>query len=61
MIRKWYEITCDYCGGAMDHLPFKPSDECLKKDGVIIKRGKHFCCDECYTSWEEERKFNKKR
>lgn len=51
MIMKWYEITCDYCGTAVNHLPYRPSNDELEKDGIIIRRGKHFCCNQCYILW----------
>ena len=59
MLQKWYELTCDCCGSAINHyIGSKPSREMLKQDGVIICGDKHFCSDECKDEYSGK-KFEK--
>ena len=54
MIKKWYEVCCDYCGKTIQHYPRKrPSDDELRKDGAVPTRTKQFCSYECYTNWQQ--------
>ncbi len=52
MIQKWYEVSCDICGIALNHyIALKPTPTKLRHDGikVIINNGKvHTYCEECY-------------
>lgn len=45
-VEKIYEFTCDYCGCAINHLPFIPKtkkeyEEC----GIVYVKKMHFCDD----------------
>lgn len=56
MIEKWYEVTCDQCGIAMNHYPGrKPDNKELSSDGFIVTATKQFCCQECYDEWLSKR------
>ena len=56
MIAKWYEVTCDYCGFAMNHYPGrKPTPEELRSDGFICTSTKQFCSEECFANWNHDR------
>lgn len=43
MILKWYEVTCDYCGAAINHYAGKPTRGMLEADGAICTATKQFC------------------
>lgn len=56
-IEKIYEFTCDYCGCAINHLPFIPKtkkeyEEC----GIVYVKKMHFCDDMCRLLFEAKRK-----
>ena len=55
MITKWYEVTCDYCGGGINHyIGKKPSRELMESDGAITTSTKQFCCDACYADYKHD-------
>lgn len=55
MIRKLYEVTCDYCGRTINHyIGKKPSKELLERDGAVITATKQFCCDACYADYKHD-------
>lgn len=52
MIQKWYEVSCDYCGCAVNHYTYRPTATDLRKDGikVVWRNGKLLAfCDKCIT------------
>lgn len=56
MIQKWYEVTCDYCGAAINHYAsLKPTMAELEADGVICTATKQFCDDQCYADWQHDK------
>ena len=55
MIKRWYEITCDYCGAAINHFPYKPTNDELEADGCVCTKTKHFCNDVCFGYWNHDR------
>ena len=51
-VEKIYEFTCEYCGCAINHLPFIPKtkkeyEEC----GIVYVKKMHFCNDMCYEEY----------
>lgn len=53
MITKWYEVTCDWCGGAINHyIDKKPSKKMLKDEGCILHKDKIFCTEQCYNNYK---------
>ena len=65
MIRKWYEVTCDYeeCGCAIGHYSadtIKEAAEQAKEDGAVIRyvvgkrRPLTFCDEECLSKYAKE-------
>ena len=50
-IVKWYEVSCDICGKAINHYRYRPTTNDLKECGVKIKRINKseikIICDEC--------------
>ena len=65
MIRKWYEVTCDYeeCGCAIGHYSadtIKEVVEQAKEDGALVRYvvGKRipltFCDEECLSKYAKE-------
>lgn len=60
MLEKWYELSCDYCGGAINHYPDrKPSKELLKKDCAVVSGDKHFCTQGCYEQYKKQKYGNR--
>ena len=58
MIEKWYEVTCDYCGAAVNHYPgVKPTRKELENDGLVVFKDKVFCDQECLDSWKRENRL----
>ncbi len=59
MITKWYEVTCDWCGGAINHyIDKKPTKKILDGDGCILLKDKIFCSLQCcnyYRKMEREK------
>ena len=56
MIEKWYEVTCDYCGAAINHyVKCKPTTEVMESDGIVCTAAKQFCSDECYANWNHDK------
>lgn len=56
MIQKYYEVTCDYCGRALNHyISKRPSNELLRDDGFVTTATKHFCDIECWGNWNHDR------
>lgn len=54
MVKRWYEVTCDMCGYALNHYVDRaPSTRLLQGDGIVVKDGKHFCDDECLRRYLE--------
>lgn len=63
-IRKWYEVSCDYCRAAIGHYLGDTVKEVVEqvKDtehGVVQyyvgkRRPYIFCNDECRVNWEKE-------
>lgn len=52
MIEKWYEVTCDYCGKALNHyINMKPTTKMLKEDDIVVHNNHTFCDKECYTKF----------
>lgn len=61
-VEKIYEFTCEYCGCAINHLPFIPKtkkeyEEC----GIVYVKKMHFCDDMCYEEYCLKQKENDKR
>lgn len=55
MIEKWYEVTCDYCGFAINHyVGNKPGKKELENDGFIVYKGLVFCSKQCFNDWKAE-------
>lgn len=51
-VEKIYEFTCDYCGYAINHLPFIPkTKEAYNSWNIKYVGGKHFCDDYCYEQY----------
>lgn len=46
-IVKWYEISCDNCDRAINHINYYPSYADLKEEGCVLSKDKIFCCEEC--------------
>lgn len=47
-IEKIYEIICDNCGCAANHLPFKPTTKLqFKNCGIYYYKGFHLCSEDC--------------
>lgn len=56
MIHRYYEVCCDYCGNTINHYPFrKPSNDLLRKDGIVHTSTRQFCSPECYDNWNHYR------
>ena len=63
-IRKWYEVSCDYCNSGIGHYradTIKEVIEQVKKHEhgivkyVVGKRQPYvFCHEMCYKIWEKE-------
>ena len=58
-VEKIYEFTCDYCGCAINHLPFIPKtkkeyEEC----GIVYVKKMHFCDNICYEEYCLKQKEN---
>lgn len=61
MIEKWYEVTCDYCGGVLNHyIGRKPSTKELRSDGFICTDSNQFCSEECFENWRHNWQDKKK-
>lgn len=59
MIRKWYEVSCDFCGATIDHYPLKrPTREQIEKSGGKTSATKQFCCEECWGQWNHEKQYS---
>lgn len=59
---KYWEVTCDGCGYAIQHIPFslpRTPDE-LQAWGILYKNGLHFCNAVCYMAYKERRSLLKK-
>lgn len=57
MIEKLYEVTCDYCGFAINqYAGNKPSKKELENDGFIVYKGLVFCSKQCFNDWKAEQK-----
>ena len=55
MIKKFYEVTCDYCGVGINHYAVrKPSNSMLEKDGAVCTATKQFCSDQCFANWQHD-------
>ena len=54
MIRKWYECTCDYCGNALIHLPYKPTVTDFQANDIIVCGNKIFCDKECLQNYKHD-------
>lgn len=55
MIEKWYEVTCDYCGKAVNHyIGNKPNKNELIEDGFFVYKKLIFCDKECFKKWKSE-------
>lgn len=57
MIERCYEVSCDYCGRTLNHyIKKRPSNELLRQDGFVTTPTKQFCDEECWGSWNHDRK-----
>lgn len=57
MITKVYEVTCDYCGWAINHyMGNKPTADELKRDGFVVMGGMVFCSEQCRNDWRNQRR-----
>jgi hypothetical protein len=56
MIEKIYEISCDNCNHAINHIFYKPTIKDLKEDNIICYKGKQFCCEECLEEYKRAHK-----
>jgi len=59
MIKRWYEVSCDYCGAAITHLPYRPDKEELDGLGCVFIGGKLFCCKDCAAEYSHDRDINR--
>ncbi len=51
MIKKFYEVSCDFCGRAIKHYNGrKPTREQLENDGAVCTTTKQFCSNSCYQN-----------
>ena len=52
MMKKWYEITCDYCSCAEHFLGTAQSAERQYRSygGIVTQDKKHYCAKECYAN-----------
>jgi len=57
VIRRWYEVTCDHCGGACHYAGNKESaTRQAREDGwCVTEDGKHFDTLECIAAHRQER------
>lgn len=55
MITKWYEVTCDCCGAAINHyIEWKPTKKELKADKIYCTSTHQFCDEKCYEEWKRQ-------
>lgn len=55
MVQKWYEVTCDYCGVAINHyIGIRPTRKMLEDDGVVCTPTKQFCNEICWGEWNHD-------
>ncbi len=48
MIKKYFQVVCDYCKCNIRDYPKKsPTNKELREDKIVIYNRKHFCNDEC--------------
>lgn len=48
MLRRIYEIRCDYCGRLLGYSKDSPTDEQIRKQlGAIVVGKRHFCQESC--------------
>lgn len=47
MIRKYYEVICDYCHRGIDYWPHRPTEEELTEAGIIVRGRKVYCNSYC--------------
>ena len=54
MITKWYEVSCDCCGGTINHyIEWKPTKKELEADGAYCTTINQFCDKNCYEEWKK--------
>ena len=55
-IKKYYEITCDFCNAAIGHFNCNKAVaiEMAIEDGAIIDDKKSFCDEKCYQNFIDE-------
>lgn len=54
MIKRLYEVTCDYCHYGINHYTYKPDKEDLEDVGAVVVGNLCFCDENCKESY-----FNK--
>lgn len=54
MIRRWNEVTCDYCFSAIGHYPGSKKDawKYAKQEGAITYKEFIFCDANCFEQWK---------
>ena len=61
MIRKYYEVSCDYCGCA-EHFPIGGSsaiEQARSYGWIITKDGQHFDFRKCYKAARKKKLMNR--
>lgn len=56
MIRRYYDVLCDYCDCTINHYPdHKPSINIMRRDGVCCTSTKQFCSEVCYANYMHDK------
>lgn len=57
MIRRYWIVTCDYCGREQRfNGNTKPSDARLKESGIVFSGlRRHFCSEACASDWSHDK------
>ena len=54
MIKRWYEVSCDYCRAAITHVPYRPDETELAELGCLFIGRKVFCTEECKANYSHD-------
>lgn len=62
MLKKHYEIRCDFCKCTIDYWSEKkPTEIIMEKVGIIRYKKKHFCTAVCLEMFKESKENEHKR